>query len=151
MLITGQHPSLSTKLTMFYTVFVTFFQFLLWYIFFIIAFALSFYIMFHTDHTGGSPNADYPFFDKISTSLLKSAAMFVGELEFSDIPFSEHPLGPILFVAFIFLIVVVLMNLLNGLAVSDIGLIREEAEVLSLKSQVCYHISTIKQNSTALI
>jgi len=32
--------------------------------------------------------------------------------------------------------VVVLMNLLNGLAVSDIGLIREEAEVLSLKSQV---------------
>ena len=38
--------------------------------------------------------------------------------------------------AFIFLIVVVLMNLLNGLAVSDIGLIREEAEVLSLKSQV---------------
>ena len=28
------------------------------------------------------------------------------------------------------------MNLLNGLAVSDIGLIRDEAEVLSLKSQV---------------
>ena len=28
------------------------------------------------------------------------------------------------------------MNLLNGLAVSDTGLIREEAEVISLKSQV---------------
>ena len=121
---------------MFYTVFVTFFQFLLWYSFFVIAFALSFYVMFHTDHKNGTKNDDYPFFDEIGTSLLKAAAMFVGELEFSDIPFTENAISKILFVAFIFLIVVVLMNLLNGLAVSDIGLIREEAEVLSLKSQV---------------
>ena len=135
----GQHPSLSTKLTMFYTVFVTFFQFLLWYSFFVIAFALSFYVMFHTDHKNGTKNDDYPFFDEIGTSLLKAAAMFVGELEFSDIPFTENAISKILFVAFIFLIVVVLMNLLNGLAVSDIGLIREEAEVLSLKSQVIDH------------
>jgi len=136
LILVGQHPSLSTKLTMFYTVFVTFFQFLLWYSFFVIAFALSFYVMFHTDHKNGTKNEDYPFFDEIGTSLLKSAAMFVGELEFSDIPFSDNAISKILFVAFIFLIVVVLMNLLNGLAVSDIGLIREEAEVLSLKSQV---------------
>ena len=136
LILVGQHPSLSTKLTMFYTVFVTFFQFLLWYSFFVIAFALSFYVMFHTDHKNGTKNDDYPFFDEIGTSLLKAAAMFVGELEFSDIPFTENAISKILFVAFIFLIVVVLMNLLNGLAVSDIGLIREEAEVLSLKSQV---------------
>ena len=136
LILVGQHPSLSTKLTMFYTVFVTFFQFLLWYSFFVVAFALSFYVMFHTDHKNGKKNEEYPFFDEIGTSLLKSAAMFVGELEFSDIPFSDNAISKILFVAFIFLIVVVLMNLLNGLAVSDIGLIREEAEVLSLKSQV---------------
>merc|ERR1740123_2730513 len=111
---------------MFYTVFVTFFQFLLWYSFFVIAFALSFYVMFHTDHKNGTKNVDYPFFDEIGTSLLKAAAMFVGELEFSDIPFTDNAISKILFV---------LMNLLNGLAVSDIGLIREEAEVLSLKSQ----------------
>merc|ERR1719447_2695394 len=127
LILVGQHPSLSTKLTMFYTVFVTFFQFLLWY---------SFYVMFHTGHKNGTKNDDYPFFDEIGTSLLKAAAMFVGELEFSDIPFTENAISKILFVAFIFLIVVVLMNLLNGLAVSDIGLIREEAEVLALKSQV---------------
>ena len=136
LILVGQHPSLNTKLTMFYTVFVTFFQFLLWYSFFVIAFALSFYVMFHTDHKNGTKNEEYPFFDEIGTSLLKAAAMFVGELEFSDIPFSDNAISKILFVAFIFLIVVVLMNLLNGLAVSDIGLIREEAEVLSLKSQV---------------
>ena len=38
--------------------------------------------------------------------------------------------------AFVFLIVVVLMNLLNGLAVSDTGMIREKAEVVSAISRV---------------
>jgi len=132
----GLHPSLNTKVFMFCSVVVTFFKFLLWYGFIIIAFALSFYIMFHTDYKGGEPNKDYAFFDNIGSCMIKSVAMFVGELEFSDIPFSDNAISSILFVAFVFLIVVVLMNLLNGLAVSDIGLIREEAEALSLKSQV---------------
>ena len=136
MILVGQHPSLSTKLTMFYTVFVTFFKFLLWYSFFVIAFALSFYVMFHTDHKKGAKNEEYPFFDEIGTSLLKAAAMFVGELEFSDIPFSENAISKILFVAFIFLIVVVLMNLLNGLAVSDIRMIQERAETVAYLSIV---------------
>ena len=121
---------------MFYTVFVTFFKFLLWYSFFVIAFALSFYVMFHTDHKNGTKNDDYPFFDEIGTSLLKAAAMFVGELEFSDIPFTENAISKILFVAFIFLIVVVLMNLLNGLAVSDTGIIMEKAEIVSFTTRV---------------
>eukprot|EP00090_Calanus_glacialis_P004617 TRINITY_DN13469_c0_g1_i6.p1 TRINITY_DN13469_c0_g1~~TRINITY_DN13469_c0_g1_i6.p1 ORF type:complete len:963 (-),score=252.46 TRINITY_DN13469_c0_g1_i6:527-3415(-) len=132
----GLHPSLNTKVFMFYRVVTTFFQFLLWYGFVIIAFSLSFYIMFHTDYKGGEQNPDYTFFDKPGSCLTKTIGMFVGELEFSDIPFSANPISSILFIAFIFLIVVVLMNLLNGLAVSDIGLIRDEAEVLSLKSQV---------------
>jgi len=135
-IMVGQHPSLSTNVTMLYTVVGTFFKFLLWYTAFIVAFAFSFYIMFHTDFPGSSKNEDYVFFDEIGTCIVKTSAMFVGELEFSDIPFSSNPISYILFVAFIFLVVVVLMNLLNGLAVSDTGLIREEAEVLSLKSQV---------------
>merc|ERR1719225_1723478 len=92
--------------------------------------------MFHTDYEGSEPNDEYPFFDNIGSCLTKSLAMFVGELEFSDIPFSTNPISTVLFIAFIFFIVVVLMNLLNGLAVSDITIIRDEAEVLSLKSQV---------------
>lgn len=132
----GLHPSLNTKVFMFYSVVTTFFKFLLWYGFVIIAFGLSFYIMFHTDYKGSTPNPEYTFFDQPATCLTKTIGMFVGELEFSDIPFTTNPISSILFVAFIFLIVVVLMNLLNGLAVSDIGFIRDEAEVLSLKSQV---------------
>ena len=42
----------------------------------------------------------------------------------------------LLLLAFVFLIVVVLMNLLNGLAVSDTGTIREKAEIFSYRSQV---------------
>ena len=132
----GLHPSLNTKVFMFYTVATSFLKFLLWYVFIIIAFSLSFYIMFHTDHPGAEPNEEYPFFDSIGSCMTKSLAMFVGELEFSDIPFTTNPISTLLFIAFIFFIVVVLMNLLNGLAVSDITIIRDEAEVLSLKSQV---------------
>ena len=50
--------------------------------------------------------------------------MFVGELELSDVPIDREsnlmPLSYLYFLAFVLLIVVVLMNLLNGLAVSDI-------------------------------
>ena len=62
--------------------------------------------------------------------------MFVGELEFADLPFTGNPVSNLVFLAFLFLIVVVLMNLLNGLAVSDTGLIREEAEVVGWSSRV---------------
>ena len=109
--------------TMFYRVLKTFISFLAWYSLFIIAFALSFYILLHEDKE--NVDNEYPFFDKVGLVLIKTFAMFVGELEFSDIPFNS-PFSYIFFLLFIFLIVVVLMNLLNGLAVSDTGLIREE-------------------------
>ena len=67
--------------------------------------------------------------------MVKTFTMFVGELEFGDLPI-ETPVGYLFFLAFIFLIVVVLMNLLNGLAVSDTGLIRDEAEVVGWTSRV---------------
>ena len=56
----------------------------------------------------------YPFFDTLDLSVVKTFTMFVGELEFGDLPI-ETPVGYLFFLAFIFLIVVVMMNLLNGL------------------------------------
>ena len=109
--------------TMFYRVLKTFISFLAWYSLFIVAFSLSFYILLHQD-TEGVEN-EYPFFDKLGLTVVKTFSMFVGELEFSDIPFNSA-FSYFFFLLFIFLIVVVLMNLLNGLAVSDTGLIREE-------------------------
>ena len=60
--------------------------------------------------------------------------MFVGELEFEDLPIEG--VGYLYFLTFVFVIVVVLMNLLNGLAVSDTGVCRAEAEIYTYKSQV---------------
>ena len=61
--------------------------------------------------------------------------MFVGELEFEDLPINTG-VGYLYFLTFVFVIVVVLMNLLNGLAVSDTGVCRAEAEIYTYKSQV---------------
>merc|ERR1712066_995760 len=66
--------------------------------------------------------------------------MFVGELEFSDIPIDpESSISWVSFcflVIFVFFIVVILMNLLNGLAVSDTGVIMEKAEIVSYTTRV---------------
>ena len=118
----------------------TFIRFLLWYSLFIISFGFGFYILLHKDAptlTVQKNNAEeeYPFFNDIGLSLVKTFTMFVGELEFADLPF-ETPVGYLFLLAFVFLIVVVMMNLLNGLAVSDTGVIREEAEIYAYKCQV---------------
>ena len=139
----GRHPKLkeyNIYVTMFLKVLKTFAFFLVWYSLFIVAFGLGFFILLHKVDDKPAGEDDYVFFNKAWTSLVKTTTMFVGELEFSDIPvdLDSHlaPLAYCFFLSFVFLIVVVLMNLLNGLAVSDTGTIREKAEIFSYRSQV---------------
>ena len=127
--------------TMFYKILETFVTFLVWYSFFLIAFALGFYIMLHKDVKNADTKEEvdveeeYKFFNNPWWSIIKTSTMFVGEIEFSDIPISTEtstwPLGYLYLLTFIFLIVVVLMNLLNGLAVSDTAVIQEKAEIVT--------------------
>ena len=110
---------------MFTTVSTKFFYLLLWYSILLIGFALSFFLVFgppappkkegaDEDGGGGGGFADIP------GSLLKVSAMMTGELEFGDLPFDANPwTSRLIFLAFLFLITIVLLNLLNGLAVSD--------------------------------
>ena len=113
---------------------------MLGYSFFIIAFALGFYLLLHKV----TPSPEDSFLDDPGLSIVKTFIMFVGEL--GDPPKSDS-LEPqkaflvktssyIYLLAFVFLIVVVMMNLLNGLAVSDINKLREEAEIWATKSDV---------------
>ena len=93
------------------------------------------------DIPGFIPSPDhYVYFDGPWTSLVKTITMFVGELEFSDIPIDPSSgLSCISFaflVVFVFFIVVILMNLLNGLAVSDTGIIMEKAEIVSYTTRL---------------
>jgi len=142
----GRHPKLkeyNIYVTMFLKVMKTFLLFFTWYCLFIIAFGLGFFILLHKDgdaSEGKETAEEYAFFDEVWLSLVKTTTMLAGELEFSNIPISidSHlaPLAYVFFLSFVFLIVVVLANLLNGLAVSDTGLIREKAEIFAYRSQV---------------
>ena len=69
--------------------------------------------------TNGTGEGD-PAFANIGLSLVKTLAMFVGEMDYNDLSFS-HWLGYLIFIMFVYFLIIVLMNILNGLAVSDIG------------------------------
>ena len=137
--LVAKHPKLSrynVYISMFYKVLQTFFSFLLWFSLFLVAFAFGFYIMLHKDTPGHvAADDDYIYFDGPWTSMVKTITMFVGELEFSDIPIDPESstswFSFSFLVVFVFIIVVTLMNLLNGLAVSDTGKIMEKAEIVS--------------------
>lgn len=72
-----------------------------WYSFFVVAFALGFYIMLHRDTVSGEKKAEeYPFFDDPFLSMIKTTTMFVGEIEFSDIPVVDGPMRPLRYINF---------------------------------------------------
>ena len=124
----------------------SFFRFLVWYAVLLVAFGLGFYIMLHKDV--GKPKEvkkepegkvvckkedPYEFFDNPWLALVKTTTMFIGEIEFSDIPVEggnfSVVFGYLFLMSFVFLVVMVLMNLLNGLAVSDIATIVNASEI----------------------
>ena len=78
-------------------------------------------------------------FDSPWTTIVRTFAMFVGELDFSDIPIDPSKtfsvVSYVFFLIFVLTMVVILMNLLNGLAVADVGEIVRDAKVVSIKSR----------------
>jgi ankyrin repeat protein len=128
-LILGRLPLLSVQLEMLKTVSSTFLKFMAGYIVLILAFAFSFYILFK-----GTVEVDGAvYFDSPLISLITTIFMFAGEFESSNVPFDTSPVtSHVIFLLFIFLVAIVLLNLLNGLAVNDTEEIRKVAETLSL-------------------
>ena len=86
--------------------------FQVWYSFFVVAFALGFYIMLHKDFIRDDKEDDeYPFFNQAWHAMVKTTIMFVGEIEFGDLPIDMDSWMSFLFLlSFVFLIIVVLMN-----------------------------------------
>lgn len=69
-------------------------------------------------------------FGGIGHSIVKTFVMFAGEMEYGDLHQSNPDfMAYVLVIAFVFLFIIVLMNILNGLAISDIGKILEEADI----------------------
>ena len=67
-------------------------------------------------------------------------SMFIGEVDFGDL-YTKTPMGSkgvamtwqifaaLTYLSFVFMVVIVLINLLNGLAVSDVGIIEAQADI----------------------
>jgi ankyrin repeat protein len=129
LLMSGRLPKLSLKLEMFKTVSSTFLSFIAGYVTLLVAFALSFYILFRRNpNPKDAESFSSPFF-----SLLKTIVMFTGEFEASSLSFDILPYtSHVIFLLFVFMVAIILLNLLNGLAVSDTDEIRNTAETLSL-------------------
>ena len=116
----GLIPRCNIYSTMFFSVLTTFLTFLLWYFevitnrnieycqkkknthfhlrysLFIIAFGLGFFILLHSDEAQTIKKEDVEeekskFFDHLGLSIVKTFSMFVGELEFSEVPFQVSP------------------------------------------------------------
>jgi len=129
LLMSGRLPKLSLKLEMFETVSSTFLSFITGYVTLLVAFALSFYILFRrSPEPKGAESFSNPFF-----SFLKTIVMFTGEFEASSLSFGTLPYtSHVIFLLFVFMVAIILLNLLNGLAVNDTDGIRKTAETLSL-------------------
>ena len=127
-------------------------KFLLWYFPLIFAFSFSFYRLYRKDtqsevwngtfsvnNTTGNFNAQNDnehFYRDFWMSLLKTVVMMIGELEASNLSFDGGSYEYFLFLFFIFMMTVVLMNLLNGLAVSDTQAIKNDSELVAYRSKV---------------
>ena len=89
-----------------------------------------------TDPTANDLDTKFSYYNNIGSSLFITFSMLVGELYLSDSPV-DTPYGYLMFVAtFVFVIVMVMMNLLNGLAVRDIREIKNKAKIYAYKTQV---------------
>ena len=132
LMLSGRLPLLSVQMAMLRTVSMIFLRFIAGYVTLLIAFAFSFYILFK----GSSKQHKAEMFANPPVSLLKTIVMFAGEfdvstLSFDTLPYTSH----LIFLLFVVLVSIILLNLLNGLAVSDTKEIRKDAETLSLAAR----------------
>ena len=107
----------------------------------IIAFAGGFFILFEGDEINKE--------GKVSSYLTDTILWSVGEIDYDDKKQAKYENGYSFFanlfvLTFFFLIVLVFMNFLNGLAVSDVRGLKEEAEIRghSLRVDMIYHTGT---------
>ena len=82
----------------------------------LVAFAVAFHVLL----------PENPSFGSFDDSLLKVVAMITGELEVSDAVISSNNtwFNKLIFVSFIIVLTIVVMNMVLGMAIQDIGELR---------------------------
>ncbi|XP_025264331.1 transient receptor potential channel pyrexia-like isoform X2 [Camponotus floridanus] len=123
MIVIGYFPMFGLYVQMLTRVSINFFKFLTAYFCLIIGFSLSFNVL----------HGNYKAFADPLLSMLKMIVMMSGELEFEDVFFDNKLKYPgtahVMILCFVILVTVILMNLMVGLAVSDIQEIRRTADL----------------------
>ncbi|XP_037812214.1 transient receptor potential cation channel protein painless-like [Lucilia sericata] len=119
-----------TNLQMLKAVFKTFFRSFLIYSFFLFSYTLCFYLKYGnvTDKNiaENSTEKDFNRFSNPLGAFTKTIVMFTGEFDAGNLEL-DTIFAYLLFLSFV-LFSIILYNLLNGLAVSDIQAIRDEAK-----------------------
>lgn len=126
----------------------------------IVAFAQGFFIMYEVETKGNSKNKDdEPYKNKFHNPFLAfliTTLWSIGEIDHEegekfrfDFTFYNF-LANFFVLIFFFLIVLVFMNFLNGLAVSDVRELKEDAEIRNqiLRIDIIYHTGMIVKTST---
>ena len=133
----GHIHVLSTYNEMMRRVLCNYLKFLVWDILLIIAFGLGFYTLFHDSITSRKNDGEDNFFQHPFMSLFRTLIMLMGEFDISSVPFDLVPgLSYVIFIFFVFLVPLVMVNLLHGLAVSDTQAIENDAQLVSIESLI---------------
>lgn len=107
------------------------------YAIFLPAFSLLFYILLSDKNVDvqDENEMDLNKFPTLGASFVKTIVMSAGEYDVINVDFNTNTISIsiFIFIGFLFLISIVFMNLLNGLAVSDTHKIQSKAELSSFK------------------
>lgn len=124
-LLVGSLPflSVSTHMLMLREVTMTFIKSFTLYSIFVITFSLCFYVLLSDEKKAGADDGeeeegDLNKFRTPFTAIIKTIVMMTGEFDAGDLKFNSY-YGYLVFLLFVFFMSIVLLNLLNGLAVSD--------------------------------
>ncbi|XP_059482588.1 uncharacterized protein LOC132200853 [Neocloeon triangulifer] len=132
----GRHPRLAIYYQMLSVVAWNSLKLLLYYSPLIITFGFLFYIIFPA--CVGKECKGITFNTWLE-SMFKAMVMISGEYEAGENNFEFAPIAShMLFILFLFFVSIVMINLLNSVAVSDIQMMREKAELIFYKYQATF-------------
>ena len=138
----GKLPKIGKYVQMFKTVCWSVMEFLIAWIFLLLAFTFAFQILF----------PDYENFDGFFSTFINLLIFMFGEINYNELLLPDKnnkaysgiffAIPNLLLLFFIFLICIVLMNLLVGLAVSDIQTLSKSARLRRLVQQVDHALNS---------
>lgn len=126
--VIGNFPTFSTSVIMIKSVYLTLFKSFLTYSILIIAFINSFYIVFR--------DYNYDFFRNYWLAIFKTIVMSTGEYDSGNLTEEVYTIAYPILILFVLLISIGLLNLLTGLAVSDIQNIKSNAEMYGYEMRI---------------